>query len=90
MIFLLGNIYVLENFLASYIIFLNILFWGMLKESASEIIILSTAIVRQVSLEVIIFLETPSIPKTSEPFEKLLELLSVVTFDAELKPEIAD
>ena len=32
----------------------------------------------------------PSIPKTSEPFEKLLELLSVVIFDAEVKPEISD
>ena len=32
----------------------------------------------------------PSIPKTSEPFEKLLEILSVVIFDVELKPEISD
>ena len=29
-------------------------------------------------------------PKTSEPFDKLLELLSVVIFDAEVKPEILD
>ena len=48
------------------------------------------AIVRQVSLEVINFWELPSIPKTSEPFGKLLELISVVIFDAELKPEISD
>ena len=45
--------------------------------------------VRRVSLEVIDFLELPSIPKTSEPFEKLLEILSVVIFDAELMPEIS-
>ena len=32
----------------------------------------------------------PSIPKTSEPFEKLLELLSVVIFDADVKPDISD
>ena len=29
-----------------------------------------------------------SLPKISEPFEKLLELLSDVIFDAELKPDI--
>ena len=32
----------------------------------------------------------PSIPKTSEQFEKLLELLSDVIFDAEVKPDITD
>ena len=32
----------------------------------------------------------PSIPKTSEPFEKNLQLLSHVIFDAEVKPEISD
>ena len=32
----------------------------------------------------------PSIPKKCEPFEKLIELLSVVIFDAELKPDISD
>ena len=32
----------------------------------------------------------PSIPKISEPFEKLFELLSDDKFDAEEKPEIAD
>ena len=32
----------------------------------------------------------PSIPKTSEPFEKLLGLLSDVIFDEEVKPEISD
>ena len=32
----------------------------------------------------------PSITKTSEPFEKSLEILSVVMFDAEVKPEISD
>ena len=44
--------------------------------------------VRRVSLEAINFLEYPSIQKTSKPFEKLLDLLSVVIFDAELKNEI--
>ena len=34
--------------------------------------------------------ELPSIPKTSEPFEKLLELFSDVIFDAEVKPEVTD
>ena len=48
------------------------------------------AIVRRVFSEVIIFWELPSIPKTSEPFEKLLELLSFVIFDAEPKPDISD
>ena len=46
------------------------------------------AIVRRILLEVITFWEFPSIPKTSEPFEKLLELLSDDIFDAEEKPEI--
>ena len=32
----------------------------------------------------------PSIPKISEPFEKLLELLSADIFDAEEKPGITD
>ena len=32
----------------------------------------------------------PSIPKISEPFEKLLEVLSDDTFDAEEKPYITD
>ena len=32
----------------------------------------------------------PSIPKISEPFEKLLEVLSDDKFDAEEKPEITD
>ena len=45
--------------------------------------------VRRVSLEVIDFLELPSIPKTSEPFEKLLELLSDDTFDVKDNIEIA-
>ena len=36
------------------------------------------------------FWELLSIPKTSEPFEKLLELLSDVIFDAELKPISSD
>ena len=44
--------------------------------------------VRQVSLEGINFWELPSIPKTSEPFENLLELISYVIFDAKLKPYI--
>ena len=41
-------------------------------------------------MEVINFLELPSIPKISEPFEKLLELLSEDKFDAEEKLEITD
>ena len=32
----------------------------------------------------------PSIPKISEPFERLLELLSDDIFDAEEKPKITD
>ena len=32
----------------------------------------------------------PSIPKTNGQFEKLLDLLSVVIFDAEMKPDISD
>ena len=32
----------------------------------------------------------PYIPKISEPFEKILELLSDDIFDAEEKPEITD
>ena len=40
--------------------------------------------------EVINFWELTSIPKTSEIFEKLLELLSDDIFDAEDKPEITD
>ena len=32
----------------------------------------------------------PSIPKTGEPFENLLKLLSVVIYNAEEKPEILD
>ena len=32
----------------------------------------------------------PSIRKTSEPFEKLLELISDVIFDAEVNPDITD
>ena len=32
----------------------------------------------------------PSIPRTSEPFEKNIELLSLVIFDAEVNPEISD
>ena len=32
----------------------------------------------------------PSIPKISEPFEKLLEVLSDDKFDVEEKPEITD
>ena len=31
----------------------------------------------------------PSIPKRSEPFQTLLELISVVIFDAELNPDIS-
>ena len=48
------------------------------------------SIVRRLSLEVIYFLALPSIPKISEPFEKLLEVLSDDIFDAEEKPEITN
>ena len=48
------------------------------------------AILRRLVLEVINVWEFTSIPKTSEPFEKLLEILSDVIFDAEVKPEISD
>ena len=41
-------------------------------------------------MEVMNFWEFPSIPKISEPFEKLIELLSNDTFDAKEKPEITD
>ena len=48
------------------------------------------AIVIWILLEVIGFLKLTSIPKIVEPFEKVLELLSVVIFDAELKAEISE
>ena len=54
-IFLLGGLYFLETFLASYSIFLNIYFWARLKERPSDIIISSIEIVRQVSLELMNF-----------------------------------
>ena len=88
--FLLGGIYVLETFLDKYSTFLNLGFWEILKGRPSEIIRSAIAILRQLSLEVINFWELPSIPKTSEPFEKLLELLSDDIFDAEEKPDIKD
>ena len=88
--FLWGGIYVLETFLDNSSTFLNIAFGERLKERPSEIMISTMEIVRWVSLEVINFLSLPSIPKTSEPFEKLCELLSVVIFDVEVKPKISD
>ena len=90
MSFMLEEIYVLETFLSSPSIFLNLGFWERLKEWLSEIIRPAMEIVRRVSLEVINFWELPSISKTGEPSEKLLELLTVVIFDAELKPGISD
>ena len=90
MSFLLGGIYVLETFLDNSSTFSDLGFWERLKVRSSEIIIYDIAIVRQVSLEVNIFWELPSIPKISEPFEKLLELLSDDIFDAEEKPDITD
>ena len=56
----------------------------------SEIIRPAIAIVRQVLSEVINFWKSRSIPKISEPFEKLLELLSDDIFHSEVKPEITD
>ena len=47
------------------------------------------AIVRRVLLEVINSLELALISKTSEPFEKLLDLLSVFIFDTKVKPKIS-
>ena len=38
-------------------------------------------LVKRFSLKVINFREFPLIPKTSEPFETIIELLSVVIFD---------
>ena len=90
MSFLLGGIYVFKKFLDNYSTFLNRGFWARLKGNVFEIIISAIEIVRQVSLEVINFWELQSIPKISESFEKLLELLSDDIFDAEKKPEITD
>ena len=88
--FMLGGIYVLETFLEKPSTFLNLGFWEILKERPSEIIRSDMAILRWVLSEVIHFWSFLSITKTSEPFEKLLELISVVIFDAEAKPEISD
>ena len=90
MIFLLGGLYVFKNILDNSSNFLNLCFWERLKGRPSEIIRSAIAIIRQILLEVINFWESPSIPKISEPFEKLLELLSYGIFDAEEKPEITD
>ena len=88
--FLLEGIYVLETFLDNSSTFLNLGFWEILKERPYEIIKSAKVIVRWVSLEVSNFWELPSIPKRSEAFEKLLELLLVVIFDTEVKPETVD
>ena len=71
MSFLLGGIYVLKTFLDKSITFLDLGFWERLKGRLSEIIRSAIIIVRQVSLEVINVWEFPSVPKISEPFEKL-------------------
>ena len=84
----MGGIYVLETFLDNSSTFFNIGFWSILKGGPSDIIRSDMAIVRRVLLEVTKFWEFPSIPKTSEPFGKLLDLLSDVIFDAEVKPKI--
>ena len=70
--FLLGGIYVLEKFPENSRTLSNIGFWERLKGRPSEIIRSVFTTVRRVSLEVINFWEFPSIPKTSEPFEKIL------------------
>ena len=70
--------------------FSNIGFWERLKGRPSEIIRSAIAKVRRALLELINFWDFPSIPKTSEPFEKLMELLSLVIFDAEVKHEYSD
>ena len=48
------------------------------------------ATVKRVLLEVMNIWELPSIPKTSEPFEKFLVLLSDDIFDAEMKLKSLD
>ena len=48
MSFMLGVIYVLETFLHNSSTFLNLIFWGRLKEIPSEKIISAMVIVRQV------------------------------------------
>ena len=75
------GLYILETFLDGSRTFLNIGFWARLSGRPSKIIISTMAIVRQVSSEVIIFWEFSSIPKTSEPYERLFQLLSNVIFD---------
>ena len=84
--FVLGWIFVLETFLDKSSTFLNLGFWEILKGGPSDIIRSAIAIVRRVSLEVINFWELPSIPKISEQFEKLIELLSDDVFDTEENP----
>ena len=69
---------------------MNIVFWERLKGRPSEIIRFAIEILRRLSLEVINFWELLSIPKTSELYEKLLEILSDVIFDAEEKPDIIE
>ena len=69
---------------------MNFGFWEILKGRPSEIIRFAIATLRWVSLEVFNFGELPSIPKISETFEKLLELLSDDIFDAEEKPDITN
>ena len=78
----------METFIDNSITLFNLGFWERLKGSPSDIIISDIAIVRRASLEVINFWEFPSIPKTSEPFEKLLEVLSDDISDVEEKPYI--
>ena len=87
MIFLLGVTCVLETFLENSSTFLNLGFWDILKGRPSEIIRSAIEILIRVSLEVIIFLELPSIPKTSETFEKIIELLSDDILDTEENPD---
>ena len=69
---------------------MNLWVWGILKEISYEPIRSALEKVRQVSLEVINLWELPYIPKRSELFETLLELLSVFMFDADMKPGISD
>ena len=88
MSFILGGIHVFKKFLDNSSTFLNLGFWARLRGRNSDIIRSAIAIVIRVSLEAINFWEFPSIPKISEPFEKLLEVISDDKFDAEEKPEI--
>ena len=80
----------METFHDNSSTFLNLGFSERLNGRPFDIIEYSFAIVKQVLLEIISSCEFPSIPNISENFEKLLELLADVIFDAKVKPDITD